>query len=74
MCGRSQGPHSQAGQNTLTRSDFMKPGGTFMRRRFEGMSPKVRASRWMQIASNGQPSTMARVLGRDRSAAGEAGI
>jgi hypothetical protein len=43
----------------------MKPGGTFISRRF-GMSPKVRASRWMKIASRGQPSTKARVFGSAR--------
>jgi hypothetical protein len=58
-----QGPHSQAGQNMFTSGLFMKPGGTFISRRLLGMSPKVSASRCVQIASRGQPSISLRVLG-----------
>src|ERR1700722_7465678 len=47
------GPHSHAGQKTFTSRLFMKPGGTFMRRRL--ISPNVTASRCMQTASSGQP-------------------
>ena len=47
-CAMPIGPHSQAGQNTLTISDFIDPGGTLISNRV--ILPKVTASRCSQIA------------------------